>query len=88
MVGADERNPDVRRSIQVGEVVMPELAPDEVLMAVMASAVNFDIVWSATFEPVPAFAFLERFGSCQRGTATPLKVVSGVCGVVKRALTR
>ncbi len=53
---------DVRRSIHVGEVEMPELAPDEVVVAVMASAVNFNSVWSAIFEPVPTFAFLEQRG--------------------------
>ncbi|MFD1543496.1 crotonyl-CoA carboxylase/reductase [Nonomuraea guangzhouensis] len=51
---------DVRRSIHVGEVEMPELAPDEVVVAVMASAVNFNSVWSAIFEPVPTFTFLRR----------------------------
>jgi hypothetical protein len=42
---ADEK--DVRRSLRVGEVPMPELAPDEVLIAVMASAINYNTVWSA-----------------------------------------
>ena len=53
---------DVRRSLHVGEVPMPELAPDEVLVAVMASAINYNTVWSATFDPVPTFAFLKRIG--------------------------
>jgi crotonyl-CoA reductase len=53
---------DVRRSLRVGEVPMPELAPDEALVAVMASAVNYNTVWSATFEPVPTFRFLEALG--------------------------
>ncbi len=53
---------DVRRSLHVGEVAMPELAPDEVVVAVMAAAINFNTVWSAIFEPVPTFAFLEKFG--------------------------
>jgi crotonyl-CoA reductase len=53
---------DVRRSIRVGEVPLPELAPDEVLLAVMASSVNYNTVWSATFEPVSTFRFLERLG--------------------------
>jgi crotonyl-CoA reductase len=53
---------DVRRSLRVGEVPMPRLAPDEVLLAVMASAINYNTVWSATFEPVPTFRFLERLG--------------------------
>jgi crotonyl-CoA reductase len=53
---------DVRRSIRVGDVAMPELAPDEVLIAVMASAVNYNTVWSAMFEPISTFRFLERLG--------------------------
>jgi crotonyl-CoA reductase len=53
---------DVRRSLHVGEVPMPELAPDEVLLAVMASAINYNTVWSAMFEPVPTFRFLEAMG--------------------------
>jgi crotonyl-CoA reductase len=53
---------DVRKSIRLGEVPMPELAPDEVLLAVMASAINYNTVWSATFEPISAFRFLERYG--------------------------
>ncbi|MBT2206743.1 crotonyl-CoA carboxylase/reductase [Actinomadura sp. NEAU-AAG7] len=53
---------DVRRSLHVGEVDMPELAPDECVVAVMSAAINFNTVWSAIFEPVPTFAFLERFG--------------------------
>ncbi|GAA3809474.1 crotonyl-CoA carboxylase/reductase [Sphaerisporangium flaviroseum] len=60
--GTDGVDKDVRRSIHVGEVPMPELAPDEVLVAVMASAVNYNTVWSAMFEPIPTFAFLERLG--------------------------
>jgi crotonyl-CoA reductase len=59
----EETDKDVRRSIKVGEVPMPELAPDEVLLAVMASAINYNTVWSACFEPVPTFRFLERMGS-------------------------
>ncbi|MGA9284677.1 MAG: crotonyl-CoA carboxylase/reductase [Solirubrobacteraceae bacterium] len=54
---------DVRRSLRLGEVPMPEIAPDEVLLAVMASAVNYNTVWSAMFEPIPTFRFLERLGS-------------------------
>lgn len=80
---------DVRRSIRVGRVPMPELAPDEVLVAVMASAINYNTVWSATFEPVPTFSFLKRFGR-QGGSATqhdlPYQVIgSDGSGVVVRA---
>ncbi|MEU1054696.1 crotonyl-CoA carboxylase/reductase [Streptomyces sp. NPDC005876] len=57
----DAPDKDVRRSLRVGRVPMPELAPDEALVAVMASSVNFNTVWSATFEPLPTFDFLRRF---------------------------
>ncbi|MFE6041998.1 crotonyl-CoA carboxylase/reductase [Streptomyces sp. NPDC056452] len=52
---------DVRKSLHVGNVPMPEIAPDEVVVAVMASSINYNTVWSATFEPVPTFDFLNRF---------------------------
>ncbi|MET9480372.1 crotonyl-CoA carboxylase/reductase [Streptomyces sp. NPDC006638] len=57
---AGQADKDVRKSIHVGAVPMPELAPDEVLVAVMASSINYNTVWSATFEPLPTFAFLSR----------------------------
>ncbi|MBQ1075639.1 crotonyl-CoA carboxylase/reductase [Micromonospora sp. C31] len=53
---------DVRRSLHLGRVAMPELAPDEVLIAVMAAAINYNTVWSAIFEPIPTFAFLKQLG--------------------------
>ncbi|WFE54845.1 crotonyl-CoA carboxylase/reductase [Micromonospora sp. WMMD1155] len=53
---------DVRKSIRIGEVPMPELAPDEVLIAVMASGINYNTVWSAMFTPISTFAFLRSFG--------------------------
>ena len=51
---------DVRRTLHIGEVPMPEIAPDEVVVAVMAAAVNYNTVWSATFEPLPSFQFLKH----------------------------
>ncbi|AXK37055.1 crotonyl-CoA carboxylase/reductase [Streptomyces armeniacus] len=80
---------DVRKSLRVGPVQMPELAPDEVLVAVMASAVNYNSVWTAMFEPVPTFAFLRRFGK-EGGYAArhaqPYHVIgSDAAGVVVRA---
>jgi len=65
----DARDKDVRMSLRVGRVPMPELAPDEVLVAVMASSVNYNTVWSAMFEPIPTFRFLEQFAR-QGGWAT------------------
>src|SRR5205823_11853506 len=32
------------------------------VVAVMASAINFDTVWTSIFEPLPTFGFLERLG--------------------------
>ena len=84
--GVDDK--DVRKSLRVGPVPMPELAPDEVLVAVMASAVNYNTVWSAMFEPVPTFRFLKRFAR-DGGWATrhdqPYQVVgSDGAGVIVR----
>ncbi|HAX04242.1 MAG TPA: crotonyl-CoA carboxylase/reductase, partial [Acidimicrobiaceae bacterium] len=44
------------------EVATPELAPDEVFLAVMASSINFNTVWTSIFEPLPTFGFLDRLG--------------------------
>jgi crotonyl-CoA reductase len=57
----DAADKDVRRSLRVGPVPMPELAPDEALVAVMASSINYNTVWSAMFEPLPTFGFLRKF---------------------------
>jgi crotonyl-CoA reductase len=59
MASADK---DPGRSIQVGEVATPELAPDEAYVAVMASSINFNTVWTSIFEPLSTFGFLERLG--------------------------
>jgi crotonyl-CoA reductase len=52
---------DPRRSLHIGDVPTPELAPDEAYVAVMASSINFNTVWTSIFEPLPTFAFLDRF---------------------------
>ncbi|MFR9795755.1 crotonyl-CoA carboxylase/reductase [Streptomyces sp. MS06] len=59
---AQVRDKDVRKSLSVEGVAMPELAPDEALVAVMASAINYNTVWSAMFEPLPTFQFLKQMG--------------------------
>ncbi|PSM37407.1 crotonyl-CoA carboxylase/reductase [Streptomyces dioscori] len=80
---------DVRKSIHLGDVPMPELAPNEVLVAVMASGINYNTVWSAMFEPVPTFSFLRHFGRQDRWAARhdqPFHVIgSDASGVVVRA---
>src|SRR2546425_2022605 len=53
---------DPRKSTHVEDVALPELAPDEAYIAVMASAINFNTVWTSIFEPLPTFGFLSRLG--------------------------
>ncbi|MFN2526581.1 MAG: crotonyl-CoA carboxylase/reductase [Actinomycetota bacterium] len=60
--GIDHKDKDPRKSLHVEEVALPPLGPNECLVAVMASAVNFNTVWTSIFEPLPTFAFLERLG--------------------------
>jgi crotonyl-CoA reductase len=60
--GMATRDKDPRKALHVEDVATPELGPGEALVAVMASAVNYNTVWTSIFEPVPTFAFLERYG--------------------------
>src|SRR5436309_641541 len=60
--GVDSGDKDPRKSIHVEDVATPELAPDEAYIAVMASAINFNTVWTSIFEPLPTFGFLDRLG--------------------------
>ncbi len=60
--GMPSNQKDPRQSIKVVDVARPELAPDEAYVAVMASSINFNTVWTSIFEPLPTFGFLERLG--------------------------
>ncbi|WP_436773120.1 crotonyl-CoA carboxylase/reductase [Yinghuangia sp. YIM S09857] len=60
--GLDSREKDPRNSLHVEDVALPEIGPGEALVAVMASAINYNTVWSSIFEPVSTFRFLERYG--------------------------
>ena len=60
--GVDSYDKDPRKSLHVGEVPPPELAPDEGFIAPMASSINFNTVWTSIFEPLPTFGFLDRLG--------------------------
>ena len=60
--GVASSDKDPRQSIRIGEVATPELAPDEAYVAVMASSINFNTVWTSIFEPLPTFGFLDRLG--------------------------
>jgi crotonyl-CoA reductase len=86
--GLEPRDRDPRKSLHVDEVPVPELGLGEALIAVMASAVNYNTVWSSIFSPVSTFAFLRRYGKLSQLTARhdlPYHVVgSDLAGVVLR----
>ncbi len=58
--GLASADKDPRKSVHIGEVATPELAPDEAYVAVMASSINFNTVWTSIFEPLSTFGFLDR----------------------------
>ena len=61
-VGMASEDKDPSRSLHLDEVPLPEIAPDEALIAVMASSINFNTVWTSIFEPLSTFGFLKRLG--------------------------
>ncbi len=79
---------DPRKSLHLDDVPVPELAPGEALVAVMASAINYNTVWTSIFEPVSTFGFLERYGRLSEYSKRhdlPYHVVgSDLAGVVLR----
>lgn len=58
--GLPSAEKDPRKSLHVDEVPVPALGPNEALVAVMASAINFNTVWTSIFEPISTFVFLDR----------------------------
>ncbi len=60
--GVESWDKDPRKSLHIGDIPLPELAPDEAVIAVMASSINFNTVWTSIFEPLPTFGFLDRLG--------------------------
>ena len=60
--GVASPDKDPRKSLHIGEVPLPAIAPDEAVVAVMASSINFNTVWTSIFEPLPTFGFLDRLG--------------------------
>ena len=60
--GLATRDKDPRKSLHIDDVPLPELGPGEAYVAVMASAINYNTVWTSIFEPVSTFGFLERYG--------------------------
>jgi crotonyl-CoA reductase len=87
-VGVASNDKDPRKSLHVGDVAVPELAPDEAYVAVMASSINFNTVWTSIFEPVSTFGPLARLGKeseWARRHDLPYQVVgSDAAGVVLR----
>ena len=43
--GIPSNEKDPRKSLRIGEVPLPEIAPDEAVIAVMASSINFNTTW-------------------------------------------
>ncbi len=84
--GQATRDKDPRESLHLDDVATPELAPGEAIVAVMASAINYNTVWTSIFEPVSTFGFLSRYGKLSEYTKRhdlPYHVVgSDLAGVV------
>lgn len=84
--GVPTKDKDPRKSLHVEDVALPELGPGEAFIAVMASAINYNTVWTSIFEPVSTFGFLERYGRLSELTKRhdlPYHVVgSDLSGVV------
>lgn len=86
--GVASRDKDPRASLHLDDVPVPPLAAGEVLMAVMASSVNYNTVWSSIFEPVSTFGFLSRYAKshadAQRHDLPYHVIGSDAAGVVLR----
>ncbi|MFG2141100.1 alcohol dehydrogenase catalytic domain-containing protein, partial [Streptomyces sp. NPDC048650] len=86
--GVPSKEKDPRKSLHLEDVPVPELGPGEALVAVMASSVNYNSVWTSIFEPVSTFGFLERYGKLSPLTKRhdlPYHVIgSDLAGVVLR----
>jgi crotonyl-CoA reductase len=86
--GMSSRDKDPRKSLHLQEVATPELGPGEAIVAVMASAINYNTVWTSIFEPVSTFSFLQRYGRLSELTRRhdlPYHIVgSDLAGVVLR----
>ncbi|MCU1399104.1 MAG: crotonyl-CoA reductase [Acidimicrobiales bacterium] len=86
--GVASADKDPRKSLHIDDVALPEIAPDEAVVAVMASSINFNTVWTSIFEPLPTFGFLDRMAKeSEWGArhALPYQVVgSDAAGIVLR----
>ena len=86
--GLTTKEKDPRKSLHVQDVPTPELGAGEAIVAVMASAINYNTVWTSIFEPVSTFEFLKKYGRSSdlaRKHDQPYHVVgSDLAGVVLR----
>jgi crotonyl-CoA reductase len=86
--GLSTKEKDPRKSLHLQEVATPDVGPGEAIIAVMASAINYNTVWTSIFEPLPTFGFLERYARSSelaRKHDQPYHVVgSDLAGVVLR----
>jgi crotonyl-CoA carboxylase/reductase len=57
-----ERFGDPRTAFQIEEVDIPELKPQEVLIAVMAAGINFNNVWAAKGVPIDVIRIRQKMG--------------------------
>ena len=69
--GLASADKDPRKSLHVDEVLLPELAPDEAYVAVMASSINFNTVWTSIFEPTPDLRLPRPAGQGERVGEAP-----------------
>ena len=86
--GQATKDKDPRKSLHLDDVATPELGPGEAVVAVMASAINYNTVWTSIFEPLSTFGFLRRYGKLSplaKRHDLPYHVVgSDLAGVVLR----
>jgi crotonyl-CoA reductase len=86
--GLSTGDKDPRKSLHLQQVPTPEVGPGEALIAVLASAINYNTVWTSIFEPVSTFGFLKRYARSSelaRKHDQPYHVVgSDLAGVVLR----
>ena len=73
--GMPSEQKDPRKSIRVEDFPLPELAPDEAIVAVMASSINFNTVWTSIFEPLPDVRVPEAPGQGERVGRAPRPAV-------------
>lgn len=86
--GMKFQDKDPRTSMHIDEVPVPELVAGEALIAVMASSINYNTVWTSIFEPVSTFGFLEKYAKAnpngQRHDLPYHIIGSDAAGVVLR----